>query len=96
MVAAGEFWALLMICLFVPPVGGVTPTNTVEPAGLGRSALNVTSVRVDPDAAGLRFDGHGGLSAGGSSRLLIDYAEPYRGQILDYLYKPKVRPPTSS
>ncbi len=34
------------------------------------------------------YDGHGGLSAGASSRLLLDYEEPYRSDILDYLYKP--------
>lgn len=34
------------------------------------------------------FDGHGGLSAGASSRLLRDYSEPYRSDILDYLYLP--------
>ena len=39
--------------------------------------------------AGLLYDGHGGLSAGASSRLLYDYAEPARSKILDYLYKPK-------
>ena len=48
-----------------------------------------TDVTVDPSGAGLPFDGHGGLSAGASSRLLFDYAEPARGEILDYLYKPK-------
>eukprot|EP00045_Choanoeca_perplexa_P014026 m.162775 g.162775 ORF g.162775 m.162775 type:complete len:791 (-) comp16539_c0_seq8:740-3112(-) len=37
---------------------------------------------------GLRYDGHGALSAGASSRLLYDYAEPYRSDILDYLFKP--------
>ena len=52
-------------------------------------SVNRTTLQIDPAAPGLRFDGHGGLSAGGSSRLLIDYAEPYRSQILDYLYKPK-------
>ena len=35
-----------------------------------------------------RYDGHGGLSAGASSRLLWDYAEPQRSEILDYLFKP--------
>lgn len=30
-----------------------------------------TSVTVDPSAAGLPFDGNGGLSAGASSRLLF-------------------------
>jgi galactosylceramidase len=34
------------------------------------------------------YDGHGGLSAGASSRLLLDYSEPYRSDILDWLYKP--------
>ena len=48
-----------------------------------------SSVTVDPDGAGLPYDGHGGLSAGASSRLLFDYAEPARSEILDYLYKPK-------
>ena len=44
---------------------------------------------VDASAPGaLRYDGHGALSAGASSRLLYDYAEPQRGEILDYLYKP--------
>ncbi|KAM8831004.1 galactocerebrosidase-like isoform 1-T1 [Synchiropus picturatus] len=43
------------------------------------------------DAAGLgrEFDGIGGLSGGGAtSRLLVNYAEPYRSQILDFLFKP--------
>jgi hypothetical protein len=44
---------------------------------------------LDPAAPGSkRFDGHGGLSAGASSRLLYDYPEPARSEILDYLYKP--------
>ena len=34
------------------------------------------------------FDGHGGLSAGASSRLLVDYPDPQRSQILDFLWKP--------
>ena len=46
-------------------------------------------VIVDPSGAGLRFDGHGATSAGASSRLLFDYAEPARSEILDYLFKPK-------
>ena len=45
---------------------------------------------LDPAAAGgRRFDGHGGLSAGASSRLLFDYEESVRSDILDYLYKPE-------
>lgn len=35
------------------------------------------------------FDGIGGLSGGGAtSRLLVNYPEPQRSQILDYLFKP--------
>uniref|UniRef100_A0A3Q3QJK0 Galactocerebrosidase n=1 Tax=Monopterus albus TaxID=43700 RepID=A0A3Q3QJK0_MONAL len=43
------------------------------------------------DAGGLGrvFDGIGGLSGGGAtSRLLVNYEEPYRSHILDYLFKP--------
>ncbi|XP_060119037.1 galactocerebrosidase [Heteronotia binoei] len=43
------------------------------------------------DAEGLarEFDGIGAVSGGGAtSRLLVDYEEPYRSQILDYLFKP--------
>jgi rhamnogalacturonyl hydrolase YesR len=43
---------------------------------------------VDPKMKGKVFEGIGALSAGASSRLLIDYAEPYRSDILDYLFKP--------
>lgn len=43
---------------------------------------------LDGTSAGPTFDGIGAASAGASSRLLIDYPEPYRSQILDYLFKP--------
>ncbi|XP_039993229.1 galactocerebrosidase isoform X2 [Xiphias gladius] len=43
----------------------------------------------DKVGLGRVFDGIGGLSGGGAtSRLLVNYAEPYRSQILDYLFKP--------
>jgi galactosylceramidase len=35
------------------------------------------------------FEGVGAVSAGASSRLLIDYPEPFRSQILDFLFKPR-------
>lgn len=47
-----------------------------------------TSVVLDGDSTGRVFDGIGAVSAGASSRLLIDYPEPQRSQILDYLFKP--------
>ncbi|XP_067848060.1 galactocerebrosidase-like isoform X2 [Heptranchias perlo] len=43
----------------------------------------------DEGGLGAEFDGIGGLSGGGAtSRLLVNYPEPYRSQILDYLFKP--------
>ncbi|MFD5922849.1 discoidin domain-containing protein [Kitasatospora sp. NPDC058201] len=52
------------------------------------SAATTTAVTVDGSAMGGALDGIGGVSAGASSRLLIDYPEPQRSQVLDYLFKP--------
>jgi ABC-type sugar transport system ATPase subunit/O-glycosyl hydrolase len=52
------------------------------------SAATQTSIAVDLASPGRTFDGVGALSAGASSRLLIDYPEPQRSQILDYLFRP--------
>lgn len=46
------------------------------------------TVVIDGNASGRVFEGIGAVSAGASSRLLPDYAKPYRSQILDYLFKP--------
>jgi len=55
----------------------------------GLSAQNPQKqVLLDGTSPGRTFDGIGAVSAGASSRLLIDYPEPYRSQILDYLFKP--------
>ena len=43
---------------------------------------------LDGAGGGKTYDGIGAVSAGASSRLLVDYPEPYRSQILDYLFKP--------
>ncbi|MFI5527081.1 ricin-type beta-trefoil lectin domain protein [Kitasatospora sp. NPDC051853] len=52
-------------------------------------AATTTSITVDGSAPGRVFDGVGAISGGGgNSRLLVDYPEPQRGQILDYLFKP--------
>ncbi|HUD55167.1 MAG TPA: hypothetical protein VMR02_08060 [Terracidiphilus sp.] len=47
-----------------------------------------TTVVLDGTSKGRVFDGIGAASAGASSRLLIDYPEPQRSEILDYLFKP--------
>jgi hypothetical protein len=57
------------------------------PASLAVHATDTTIV-LDGAAKGKIFEGIGALSAGASSRLLYDYKEPYRSQILDYLFKP--------
>eukprot|EP01059_Diplonema_ambulator_P031982 TRINITY_DN605_c0_g1_i1.p1 TRINITY_DN605_c0_g1~~TRINITY_DN605_c0_g1_i1.p1 ORF type:complete len:823 (+),score=259.72 TRINITY_DN605_c0_g1_i1:38-2506(+) len=52
-------------------------------------ALSIGVYQVDRNHLGRTFDGIGGLSGGGAtSRLLVDYKEPQRTQILDYLFKP--------
>ena len=44
----------------------------------------------DQGCLGRKFDGIGGLSGGGAtSRLLVNYQEPYRSQILDFLFNPQ-------
>ena len=43
---------------------------------------------IDGNAVAQVYDGHGALSAGASSRLLVDYPEPQRSDILDLLFKP--------
>src|ERR1017187_8735020 len=56
---------------------------------MGSAALGQqTNVVLDGTSKGRVFDGLGAASAGASSRLLIDYPEPQRSQILDYLFKP--------
>ena len=57
--------------------------------GVATAALaQSVSVTVDPASPGPTFDGFGAVSAGASSRLLYDYPEPYRSQVLDYLFLP--------
>jgi len=46
-------------------------------------------VNIDIEGTGRIYEGIGALSAGASTRLLIDYPEPYRSQVLDFLFKPK-------
>jgi len=55
--------------------------------GVGPSGAQV--IKINGSDAGRIFEGIGAVSAGASSRLLIDYPEPYRSQILDYLFKPQ-------
>ncbi len=62
--------------------GGIVATAAVP-------AHAATSITINGASAGRTFDGVGAISGGGgNSRLLIDYPEPERGQVLDYLFRP--------
>lgn len=50
--------------------------------------LSVYEIVIDSETIDREFEGVGALSAGASSRLLYDYPEPQRSEILDYLFKP--------
>ncbi|MEV4133234.1 ricin-type beta-trefoil lectin domain protein [Dactylosporangium sp. NPDC049742] len=71
-VAAASLAATLTYVVAAPPASAATTTINVNGGIVGRT-----------------FDGVGAISGGGgNSRLLIDYPEPQRSQILDYLFKP--------
>jgi hypothetical protein len=64
-------------------------TDIIVASGPGASPSASQTITVDGTGSGRVFDGIGAISGGGgNSRLLFDYAEPYRSQILDYLFKP--------
>jgi len=70
---------LAVLCL-------VATALTAAPAAPAAAATTVT---INGTAAGRTLDGVGAISGGGgNSRLLMDYPEPQRGQLLDYLFKP--------
>jgi galactosylceramidase len=56
-------------------------------AATGALAAAAT-VTLDGRRTGRTFEGIGGLSAGACARLLLDYPEPQRSQVLDFLFKP--------
>ena len=51
------------------------------------TTINFTSPLPNASTTQL-FDGHAGISAGGTSRFLRDYPSPQQSDILDYLFKP--------
>lgn len=66
--------ALLIAAVAV--TAGAAPAAAAEP------------IVIDGSDVGRTFDGVGAVSAGASTRLLYDYPEPERGQVLDYLFEP--------
>ncbi|MEV0452704.1 ricin-type beta-trefoil lectin domain protein [Streptomyces sp. NPDC050600] len=70
--------------LAAPTVSQAVPSSAPTP-----STSTSTSITVNGTKPGLTFDGVGAISGGGgNSRLLVDYPEPQRSELLDYLYKP--------
>ncbi|WP_084598599.1 cellulose binding domain-containing protein [Actinoplanes subtropicus] len=62
---------------------------TVGVTALSSPAVAAVSIPIDGSSGGRTFDGVGAVSGGGgNSRLLYDYPEAQRSQILDYLFKP--------
>jgi O-glycosyl hydrolase len=65
-----------------------TTASSLTLAG-AEPAHAATTVIINGSGTGRTFDGVGAISGGGgNSRLLIDYPEPQRSQILDYLFRP--------
>ena len=68
---------------------GVVVTAAALLTGFAAPAQAATAITINGASGGRAFDGVGAISGGGgNSRLLIDYPEPQRSQILDYLFKP--------
>jgi hypothetical protein len=75
--------ALACSCSPAPPASRHIPAAVTAPAGSG------PAITMDGARPGPLFQGIGAISGGGgNSRLLIDYPEPERSQILDYLFSP--------
>jgi galactosylceramidase len=59
-------------------------------AGFGiTSRAGECEISISGTDAGRVFEGIGAVSAGGNTILLMDYPEPARSDVLDYLFKPK-------
>ena len=76
-----------LVCEYEIYAGYYREMQTKFSYALGAFLCIATEATIVLDGAqvGRRFDGHGGLSAGASSRLLFDYPESVRSDILDYL-----------
>eukprot|EP01043_Picozoa_sp_COSAG02_P044203 COSAG02_NODE_3926_length_6036_cov_4.060805_1_plen_964_part_00 len=90
--AAMMRWLLMMIVAEVSRGVGAAPAATAAttwPPIVSEPLTTVVEVNEDPATLGPVFDGVGANSAGGGTRLLLDYPEHVRSDILDLLFKPQ-------
>jgi len=79
--ARARIWSALGVALLLT---GATVGLDGTPAEAA-----TTNITINGTAGGRVFDGVGAISGGGgNSRLLPEYPEPQRSQILDYMFKP--------
>ncbi len=79
--------AAILVILVGATLVALSPSLIRAWARRGQPTAFSQRVALDGHGGGRVFDGVGGIS-GSSSRLLYDYPEPQRSQILDYLFKP--------
>jgi len=70
-------------------VGSFLLLSSMLTSSSSAGPTNATTINLDSDSPGRVFDGLGAASGGGCvARLLINYPEPQRSQILDFFFKP--------
>jgi hypothetical protein len=84
--ARSSLGIFLLAVPWTSPLWAVDHELSVE-THLGPSA-EVQTITINPKHGGREFEGIGAVSAGASTRLLADYPEKARNQILDLLFKP--------
>jgi galactosylceramidase len=67
----------------------ITPYKIPYSHGKNESNTEVKKISLSADDKGRIFEGIGAVSAGASSRNLIDYPKKERSEVLDFLFKPK-------
>jgi hypothetical protein len=69
--------------------GAAASAGAAVASGATHARVPNTTITIDGARPGPVFDGIGAISGGGgTARLLIDYPQPQRSQILSYLFKP--------
>ncbi len=86
--AVGAAVCAIIATLALTGTGGAPLAAALRDVGLAPK-LHSTTITINGTKPGRTYYGVGAISGGGgTARLLIDYPEPERSQILDYLFKP--------